>query len=339
MKHLLYIGNKLAQNGNNPTGIDVLGPLLEKEGYQVSYASSQSNKILRFFVMLFKTLTTKKTDYVLIDTYSTTNFWYAFWISRICKIRNINYIPILHGGNLPQRWVTHPRYCKLLFHQAYCNVCPSEYLRQAFQKMNCPKLVSIPNAIALDSYSFKKRKTLRPKILWVRAFAELYNPLMAIAVLADLAKNYPEAELCMVGPDKDGSLQSVKNLAAELGLTVTFFSQLPKSAWVALSEDYDFFINTTHFDNMPVSVIEAMSLGLGVVSTNVGGMPFLIHDQEDGLLVQDNDALAMSEALQLLLKNASLFGEMTEKARRKVTLFHWEVVKKSWNDILQNPYL
>ncbi|OOV20916.1 hypothetical protein BXU11_17215 [Flavobacterium sp. LM5] len=45
----MYIGNKLAQKGNNPTGIDVLGPLLEKEGYQVSYASSQSNKILRFF--------------------------------------------------------------------------------------------------------------------------------------------------------------------------------------------------------------------------------------------------------------------------------------------------
>ncbi|MGL4518494.1 MAG: glycosyltransferase family 4 protein, partial [Phocaeicola sp.] len=289
MKHLLYIGNKLALHGRNPTGIDTLGSLLEGEGYRLSYAASQKNKGLRFLMMLAKVSFVSNIDYVLIDTYSTTNFWYAFWVSRICRLRKIQYIPILHGGNLPERWKTHPRYCALLFGQAFKNVCPSFYLMQAFQTAGCPHLILIPNSISLAAYPFKPRIQPRPKLLWVRAFASIYHPTMAVEVLAALSKVYADAELCMVGPDKDGSLGALATLAQQLGVKVEFKGKLTPKEWGQLSEKYDFFINTTHFDNTPVSVIEAMGLGLGVVSTNVGGIPFLIEHAKEGWLVADSD--------------------------------------------------
>ena len=47
----------------------------------------------------------KKVDCVLIDTYSTKNFWYAFIISQLCRILKLKFIPKLHGGNLPSRIV------------------------------------------------------------------------------------------------------------------------------------------------------------------------------------------------------------------------------------------
>lgn len=337
MKHLLYLGNKLAQNAANPTTIDTLGPLLEKEGFKISYASTRSNKVVRLLDMIFTTCFTRKVNYVLIDTYSTTNFWYAFIVSRICYMRNLKYIPILHGGNLPHRWQTHPKSCKLLFHHAFRNVCPSPYLLQVFEELACPNLVHIPNALETRNYTFKERTAIQPKLLWVRAFTEIYNPTMAIQVLDRLVKEFPEAELCMVGPDKDGSLEKTRLLAQSLGLKVTFPGQLSKSAWIQLSEQYDVFLNTTHFDNMPVSVIEAMSLGLAVVSTRVGGIPFLIEDSKEGLLVDDNDIQSMSDAIQFLLKNPSEFSRITKKARKKVTLFEWERIKEKWFTILNNP--
>jgi L-malate glycosyltransferase len=334
VKHLLYLGNKLALQGYNPTGIDTLGPLLAGEGYHVRYASSYKSKVFRFLEMLVKVSFITRLDYVLLDTYSTTNFWYAFWMSRLCRLRKLPYIPILHGGNLPKRWETHPRYCALLFGQAYQNICPSPYLEAAFQKVGCPNLMLIPNALS-EQYTFKARPLPRPKLLWVRSFASIYNPTMALTVLTSLRKTYPEAELCMVGPDQDGSEQLLKNKAMSLGLPITFMGKMAKTDWIRMAENFDFFINTSHFDNTPVSVVEAMHLGLVVVSTSVGGMPFLIEHQQSGWLVPDADSEAMSAAISYLLAHPAQYAQLASNAKAKVATFDWKLVQSHWHSILK----
>ena len=77
---------------------------------------------------------------------------------------------------------------------------------------------------------------------------------MAVRVLQKVAEKYPEASLTMVGPDKENIQEKVKQLADTLKLKVTFTGKLTKEEWWKLSESFDFFINTTHFDNTPVSV-------------------------------------------------------------------------------------
>jgi glycosyltransferase involved in cell wall biosynthesis len=73
-------------------------------------------------------------------------------------------------------------------------------------------------------------------------------------------------------------LVNTKDRAKELGLKVVFTGKLAKQEWITLSKDYTIFINTSHFDNMSIGVIEAMGLLLAVVSTNVVGTPcFLEH--------------------------------------------------------------
>ena len=94
------------------------------------------------------------------------------------------------------------------------------------------------------------------------------------------------------------------------------------------------FINTTNFDNTPVSVIEAMALGIPVVSTNVGGLPFLIDNGTDGLLVQPRDANAMVEAIIKLKNDTDLMTELVNNARYKVEDFAWNAVKPRWEALL-----
>jgi len=317
------------------TTIETLGLLLEKEGCTLYYASSKKNKIIRLSEMLYKTFIYRnKVDFVLIDTYSTYNFWYAFLVSQLCRILKIKYIPKLHGGDLPKRLLKNPRLCSMIFKNSHINIAPSAYLFEAFSNHGYSELVYIPNAIELQNYSLKVRKTLEPKLLWVRSFAAIYNPEMAVKVLFELKKDFPNAELCMVGPDKDGTLLKTKEVADELGVEVDFTGKLTKKQWWVLSQKYDIFINTTHFDNTPVSVIEALALGLPVISTNVGGIPYLLKDKVTALLVDDDDVAAMVKAIKEIMSNEELRDFMVLNSLHLIESFNWQVVKSKWHEIL-----
>lgn len=335
MKSLLYIGNKLSVHGYTQTTIETLGPLFESEGYKVYYASSKKNKAVRFLDMLVKTFQFRsKISYVIIDTYSTSNFWYAFAVCQLCRILKLQYIPILHGGNLPGRLKKNPRICRMIFNNAYKNVSPSNYLMHHFKDANIKKLVYIPNSIEIENYPFKVRENIGPKLFWVRSFAKIYNPKMAVDVFNSIKRIFPDAKLCMVGPEKDGSLEEAKKYASNLKLNVYFPGKLSKKEWIKLSEEYDLFLNTTHFDNMPVSVVEAMALGMPVISTNVGGIPFLLEDKITGVLVNDNDEKKMFEEIKNLTENSHFAKSVTHNARELAEKFDWETVKIAWMKIL-----
>ena len=335
-KNLLYIGNKLSEHGNTATSIETLGFFLENEGYNLFYASSKKNKFLRLLDMIFSTIkNARKVDYVLIDTYSTQNFWFALIISQLCRVLNVKYITKLHGGDLPNRLKRSPFFCDLLFKNAYRITAPSAYLLNAFMAKYPQHLVYIANTIEIQNYILETRTFATPKLLWVRSFSTIYNPKMAITVLAELKKDYPGASLCMVGPDKENLVNDCKLFAQKLNVEVRFTGKLAKEEWVELSKDFNIFINTTHFDNTPISVIEAMALGIPVVSTNVGGIPFLLQDKQNAMLVDDDDSKAMKLAIEGLLNDTVLRENIIRNARITVEDFDWEIVKNKWFDILK----
>lgn len=335
MKKILYIGNKLQKQTSNTSYISILGDFLTKEGYVVYYASSYRNKILRICDMVKSCLTlAKKVDLVLIDTYSTQNFYYALIVSQLCRILKLPYIPILHGGNLPARLVSHPKKSRMIFSHAKYNVSPSLFLKNAFESKGYRNIEHIPNTFEIENYPFETRHIDTPKLLWLRSFSKIYNPQLAIHVFKCLIDAYPNAELCMVGPDSEGLLETVKALAQELHLNVKFTGKLSKSEWIELSKDYNIFINTTNFDNMPVSVIEAMALGLPIVSTNVGGMPYLIKNQSTGLLVKPDHTQDMVKGVISLINHPKAKENMIQNARKEVEQLDWKHIKELWFNIL-----
>jgi glycosyltransferase involved in cell wall biosynthesis len=334
-KRLLYLGNKLSRKGKNTSTIEYLSNQFEGEGYKVVSASSQTNSVLRLLVMLGQLIVqASKTDVLLIDTYSTSAFWYAYVSSRLAFFLKLDYIPILHGGDLPKRLKSHPQFCQRLFGNAKVNVAPSAYLLQEFKNAGYTNLIYIPNTIKLDLYTFKKRQELQPQLLWVRSFAHLYNPLLALQVLKELRFTYPKVKLSMVGPFKDDSIEECKAFAKEHGLPVTFTGGMKKEDWLKYAQDFDVFINTTNVDNTPVSVIEAMALGLPVVSTNVGGLPYLLDHEKEALLVSPGHVDEFTQAIIRLLDDPSLAQQLSLQGRKKVEHFDWEEVKHQWFEVI-----
>ncbi len=334
-KSLLYLGNKLQDKGKSPTGIDTLGAWLEEEGYSVISKSSKKNKILRMMDMTIATIANRnKVDIVLIDTYSTRNFYYAIIIAKVCRMLRISYIPILHGGNLPQRIKKSKFLSRGLFQNAKINIAPSEYMLDKFNKEGYNNVTYIPNSIKIENYPFKLRSRITCRLLWVRSFAEIYNPLLALEIVEQLLNLGVSVELCMVGPEKDGTLAKCKKIAKDLNLPIKFTEKLPKHEWIELSKDYDIFINTTNFDNMPVSLMEAMALGMPVISTNVGGIPYLFENDKEGIMLPPNNVMAFVTIIRELLENSSKVESLSFHARQKAQSFDWEHVKTQWPDLL-----
>jgi glycosyltransferase involved in cell wall biosynthesis len=315
--------------------METLSKLLIKEKYKVYKSSSKINKIIRLLDMCFAVVKSRnKVDYILIDTFSTINFYYAFVVSQLARILNIKYIPILHGGDLPKRIKKSKWMSNLIFNHSYKNIAPSNYLKSEFEKRNYTTSF-IPNILEIEKYDFVKRNALSPKLLWVRAFRHLYNPILAIEVLNLLKKEYPKAILCMIGPVKDDSFEVTKELVKKHKLedSVEFTGVLSKEKWHNKSKDFDIFINTTNFDNTPVSVMEAMALGLTIVSTNVGGLPYLIDNNVEGVLIDKNNPEQMTKAIIKLLKEEN--KELSINAREKAESFGWGIVKEKWLSILK----
>lgn len=333
MRKVLYIGNKLEKWGRTPTAVDIIPELLRNEGIIIKAISSYQNKHLRLLEMCLYCLFGNYQK-VVIDTYSTQNFIFAKLCASIARWRRKEYYLILHGGDLPNKLESSDNYVTNLFRDASVLAAPSLYLYDRFKEFGFSNLVCIPNAIALHLYTFQKRQITKPKLLWIRSFQQLYNPSLAIMVLEKLLQIYPESELCMVGPDKDGSLEEFKNYVDQHKLNVTFTGKLAKSDLISLASEYTIFLNTSNVDNTPVSVMEAMALGLPVVSTNVGGMPYLIWNEHTGILVPPDDANVMTAACMNLISNPEFSAQLAENARIEVEKFDWQRVKQQWLDLL-----
>ncbi|MBH10237.1 MAG: glycosyl transferase family 1 [Candidatus Marinimicrobia bacterium] len=335
---IIYFGNILSKHGYTPTAMETIVPKLSK--YVKIYSiSDKKNKIVRFLHMNYYFWKNRNdVSLLLIDVFSTKAFLFAFVIGFYSQILGIPYITVIRGGNLKYRLKKSPGLTRFLFINAAVSIIPSLFYQKRFIQNNF-SIEYIPNFIEIEKYQFKHRLKLKPKLLWVRSFHKMYNPKMAIYVLNGILKDYPNACLTMVGPDKDGSQKACMDLAEELGIKkhIYFAGILTKSEWVSISEKSDIFINTTHVDNMPISIIESMALGLPIVSTNVGGIPFLIENYQNGLLVNDNDIDGMIKNIKILLNNNKLSSKLSIGARMESEKCSWEKIILDWRRVL-NKY-
>ena len=296
--------------------MEILAGDLSKK-YHLHCVSNKKNKVIRIFDIVKEFYVyINKTKLVIIDTYSTSAYYYALAVVLLSRVHNKPYMLILSGGNLKTR-LNQSNLFKVMLKNSVVNISPSKFLYEVFYNYNT---VYLPNYIDLKMYPFQKRKSISPKLLWVRSLHKIYNPQMAILVLNKVIKNYPTAKLCMVGPFKDESINEVKNLIKKLKLEshVNITGRLEKEDWIKKSEDYDIFINTTNYDNHPVSLLEAMALGLPIVSTNVGGIPNFLTHNKTAKLVEAGDVLSMESQISDYLKNDIQRMQISLNARKIV---------------------
>ena len=329
---LLFVGTHVTPDIGSRSVAETLAERLKRRGFSPQLTSRRRFRIARVLDMLATVWMARDTyDVAVVDVYSGAAFRWAEWVTRLMRITRKPFVLTLHGGNLPNFARMQPRRTARLLSRATIVTAPSRYLVDAMKAARSDVRV-IPNPLDLETYRYTERTRPSPRLVWLRTFHRVYDPVLAVRVLARVASYAHDANLTMIGPDKDGTLAHVRAEAERLGVLdrIIFTGGVPKSdvpSWLAKS---DIFLNTTTIDNLPVSVLEAMATGLPVVSTRVGGIPYLVRNEHDGILVPAGDADAMADAVKRLLTEPGLAARLSRNARAKAETFAWEVVLPQW---------
>jgi len=115
----------------------------------------------------------------LIEVYSGAAFAWAEAACFLLRLIGRPYALALHGGNLPafaERW---PGRVRRLMKSAAIVASPSSYLSEAVKRWRNDVII-LPNAIQVDAYRFRLRHRADPRLIWLRAFHEIYDPVTAV---------------------------------------------------------------------------------------------------------------------------------------------------------------
>lgn len=335
---IILVSNFLSSVGSNPGVCEALAAQLAAHGWQVITTSGQQGRVARLLDMVYTVLRTRNAYHVAqVDVHSRLAF---FWAEAVCSLLNLLHKPFiltLHSGKLPEFAAQWPGRVRRLLRPANVVTTPSHYL---LDKMSAYRtdLQLLPNAIDINKYSFRLRSEPQPNLIWLRAFHHIYNPQLAPRVLALLASKFSDLQMTMIGPDKgDGSLPDTQQIAMELKVSnrLVITGGITKTEVPRLMSASDIFLNTTNEDNTPISVMEAMACGLCVVSTNVGGIPYLLNHEQDALLVPPNDPAATAAAVARILTEPNLAERLSRNARQKAEQLDWSVILPKWETTLR----
>lgn len=314
--------------------LETLEPMLG-EFCKIKTSSDKRSQAIRFLDMVYHFFRYGLTsDKIIIDVYSTLAFEFAFVLGSLSRFFKKPYILFLHGGNLPCRFEQSPIKVKWLFSRAQHIIAPSPYLAEFFNQQGFQVKV-IPNIIPLQEYPYQERKTIRPRILALRGFGKPYNPLMTLKAIKLLRDKVQGLQLLMLGNPEEVYYATVMQFIQDHQLKeiVEVRSKMPKKDWIAISKEYDIMVSNPVIDNTPVSLIEGMALGMCVVSTKVGGVPYLVSETECAL-VDTNDATGLSQAIFRVLQDAEYAQQLSRNGRKKAEEFDWENIRPQWEKLL-----
>lgn len=133
----------------------------------------------------------------------------------------------------------------------------------------------------------------------------------------------------------DGEADQLRDLVSELGLdsTVTIKDWISPQEREALSKKACVFVLPSYNEGLPMALLEAMSWGLAVITTPVGGIPGLIKHKENGILVEPGDTYQLASAIRLLIENEALRSDLGRAARESVLPFGADSYWKALTDI------
>lgn len=248
----------------------------------------------------------------------------AIWIGKLrgCAVV-INY----RGGEADEFFSRAFSVVRPSLKQVNLLIVPSGFLEQVFAKRGFASSI-VPNIVDLTSFRAADHpRAIEPHIVVARNLEPLYDNATALRAFALIRQEHPHARLTIAGTGPQRS--ELETLARALCVddAVTFCGRVENSDMPALYQTTDIAINPSLVDNMPISILEALASGVPVVSTNVGGVPFLVADGKTALLVPARDPAQMANAVLRILSDASLRQSLAHAGLAHARQFGWESVR------------
>lgn len=212
-----------------------------------------------------------------------------------------------------------------------------QYYLETF-KLPEKKVVVLPNAIELPDKLPSRERRNTVTLLFLGRMEERKGPLRILHALRSLPEELlGRVRLLMAG---DGDVEGTQREATVLGLDkiTTVMNWVSPEQRNTLLASADVFVLPSLNEGLPMSVLEAMSWGLPVITSPVGGIPEIVQDGYNGLLVPPTDISALANAMQRLTEDEALRLQMGANARASVEhldiRLYWEKLYDIYRSVL-----
>jgi len=199
------------------------------------------------------------------------------------------------------------------------------------------KIVVIPNGINIKDFDIPYSKVeCRSRlglpvdaniILFVGNLSPHKGPRVLVTAMPSIMKEVPNPRLIFVG--NGGMREELQTLSRKLGIEkyvefVGFIGDTWKKALYFKSADV--FVNPSFSESFGMVNLEAMACSVSIVAFKVGGVPDVVKDGENGILVQPRDYDALANSIIYLLENEAIQRKMGENGRRRVEDYSWDTI-------------
>jgi len=208
---------------------------------------------------------------------------------------------------------------------------------------------SIVTYNGLDEEDFSKlppRRSSAPTVLFVGGLEPRKGLEYLVRAMANVTREIPDAKLIAVaktgfrGTDEWGTFEK---LATDLGVarSAEFHESVSQDTLLGFYADCDIVVLPSKMEGWGLSLMEGMACGKAVVASRVGGIPELVRDGIDGILVEAGDLEELGQAIVSLLSDDDARARMGRAGKQRVKDFSWDetakVALEAYKDALQLP--
>lgn len=267
-------------------------------------------------------LLSRQVKLVHVHGASRASFWRKLSFLLLAYTFHVPVIFHLHGASFDKfyekncgtfgKWLV-----RLVLDRAAALVVLSEQWRTWIQKISSNRNVHVINNPIELVDTLANIDGANHTILCLGRLGKRKGTYDLLDAVARLVPRYPALTLMLGG---DGELAEVGKRAEELGIAgnVRILGWVSGGDKARLLEQASIYTLPSYAEGLPVSVLEAMSAGLPIVSTPVGGIPEAVGNGVEGLLVTPGDIDALASAFDQLLSDAALRKRIGDAARKKV---------------------
>ena len=261
---------------------------------------------------------------VHIHLSSRASFWRKAVVCALARLARRPYLLHAHGSEFADFYEecspAAQRIVRTVLANATLVLALSEAWRTTLQRISPRARIEVlMNAVPLPPRAEQRRLTGgRPNLLFFGEIARHKGVLELTRAFGEVAPALPDLQLVFAGTGR--AVAETRALSTRLGLEgrIEFTGWLESERKRAVLADATIFVLPSYVEGVPMALLEAMSLGLPVIATPVGGVPEIVTHEVDGLLVPPGDVTALAAAITRLMNDPQLRERLGRAARATI---------------------
>lgn len=269
-------------------------------------------------VTIFRLTFCRSTKIVHIHTASYNSFKRSALFISLTKFFKRKVVIHIHGGGFKEYYEKNTSFVHKNLLKCDTIIALTEYWKEYFNGLGFENVTIVPNIVDTPVTKEKKNNDGKVHILYLGLITKAKGIYDLLNVVSEHKAEFEnKITLHIGGNGETTTLQSIIN-ERDLSQIVKFEGWVSGNKKVELLNNADVFILPSYTEGLPISILEAMSYKLPVISTPVGGIPEIIKDGENGLLFTPGNKDALYQVIDKLTTDKGQREEMGEKSYKKV---------------------